>query len=102
LLSSNFKLAVLSHKFLSIEEQHMIVTIEKWGDDLAIKIPESVVQKLGLHEGSIMDMTVENDVIKLSPEGQPEYDLNKLLKLITPENRHAKVDFGQPQGSEVW
>jgi antitoxin MazE len=80
----------------------MIVTIEKWGDDLAIRIPAAVIEKLELHEGLILDLTVEEDSIKISPESQPDYNLDELLKSITPENRQAEVDFGRPQGSEVW
>ena len=36
------------------------------------------------------------------PEQRKSYDLEDLLKQITPENLHEAVDFGPPCGNEAW
>jgi hypothetical protein len=30
------------------------------------------------------------------------WTLQELLEQVTPENRHAEVDFGRPVGKEIW
>ncbi|MNR67767.1 hypothetical protein D3C85_1919390 [compost metagenome] len=32
----------------------------------------------------------------------PALDLDALIAAITPQNRHAPVDWGPPVGKEVW
>ena len=38
---------------------------------------------------------------KLLPKRKPKYRLADLLKLITPENLHERIDFGKPRGKEL-
>ncbi|WP_177309696.1 AbrB/MazE/SpoVT family DNA-binding domain-containing protein [Burkholderia ubonensis] len=38
----------------------------------------------------------------MTNESEPNDELLKLLAGVTPENRHAEVDFGRPVGREIW
>jgi antitoxin MazE len=38
----------------------------------------------------------------VEPVPKKVYDLVDLVKRITPDNLHELVDFGPPQGREVW
>jgi antitoxin MazE len=40
--------------------------------------------------------------IVIEPIRQKTYDVNALIKGITSENLHESIDFGEPQGKEVW
>ncbi|WP_219847760.1 hypothetical protein [Burkholderia multivorans] len=38
----------------------------------------------------------------MTNENELSDELLKLLAGVTPENRHAEVDFGRPVGREIW
>jgi antitoxin component of MazEF toxin-antitoxin module len=43
-------------------------------------------------------------VVRIPAESAPEetYQLDDLLKGITKDNIHGEIDFGRPEGKEVW
>ncbi|ADL07296.1 AbrB/MazE/SpoVT family DNA-binding domain-containing protein [Thermosediminibacter oceani] len=78
----------------------MTAKVQKWGNSLAIRIPSVVAERLGIHQGSEMEMIIENQAIKLIPK-KKKPTLEELLAKITPENRHAEIDFGT-EGNELF
>jgi antitoxin MazE len=81
----------------------MIVTqkIAQWGNSLGVRLPQAIAQEIGLKAGTIISISTEGDKIILSP-AKPKYTLQELLKNVTPEQQHDEVDWGEPQGEEVW
>jgi antitoxin MazE len=77
-------------------------TVKKWGNSAAVRIPASVMQatRLGLDE--VVNVREEAGRIVIEPVRQKTYDLDKLLKGITPQNQHEAVDFGPAVGKEAW
>jgi len=58
----------------------------KWGNGLAIRIPNSIAQQAGVREGDELDVDVEAEVIRLKPRrGQPA--LAEFLERITLAER---------------
>jgi antitoxin MazE len=77
-------------------------TVQKWGNSLAVRIPSTVAEIASLKQGSEMEITVSKDrKIELKPKKKVP-TLEELVSRITPENRHAEVDFGKPEGNELW
>lgn len=81
----------------------MIVTqkIAQWGNSLGVRLPQAIAQEIGLKAGTMIAITIEGDKIVLSP-AKPKYTLQELLKNVPPEQQHDEVDWGEPQGEEVW
>ncbi|GGE29135.1 multidrug transporter MatE [Marinithermofilum abyssi] len=77
----------------------MTTTVQKWGNSLAVRIPSHVAEKLDLEQGSQMEWHVENQALKLVPK-KKKPTLEELLSKVTPENRHAEIDFGA-EGNEL-
>jgi antitoxin MazE len=73
--------------------------VQKWGNSLAVRIPSVIAEKIAICQGSEMEMIVENQAIKLIPK-KKKPTLEELLAKITPENRHAEIDFGV-EGNEL-
>ncbi len=48
--------------------------ISMWGNSLGIRLPQAVIEELGLTDGAIVDVAVDNNKIILSPVKE-EYDL---------------------------
>ncbi|TCP18034.1 antitoxin MazE [Scopulibacillus darangshiensis] len=69
-------------------------TVQKWGNSLGIRIPSSVVKEIAIHQGSEMEVMVENQGITLKPK-RKKPTLEELLSQCKPENRHEEIDFGR-------
>ncbi len=80
----------------------MTTIVKKWGNSAAVRIPASVMDGLQLHLDETVDVRVEKGRIVIEPVRQTTYDLKDLLKGITSKNRHEAVEFGSPEGNEVW
>jgi antitoxin MazE len=80
----------------------MRATVKKWGNSAAVRIPASVMQATRLYLDEVVDVREEAGRIVIEPVRQKTYDLDALLKGITPTNQHEAVDFGPAMGKEAW
>ena len=80
----------------------MRATVKKWGNSAAVRIPASVMQATRLRLDEAVDVREEEGRIVIEPVRRKTYDLDKLLKGITPKNQHDAVDFGAAVGKEAW
>lgn len=78
---------------------HMTTKVQKWGNSLAIRIPKDIADQLAIHQGSELEFIVGSHGITLKPKKQKP-TLDDLLAKVTPENRHAEIDFGK-EGNEL-
>lgn len=79
----------------------MEVTIKKWGNSAAVRIPAAVFKTSKLSLGQTVEVRAENGRVIVEPVFSQEFEIDKLLVGITPENIHAPVDFGKPVGREA-
>lgn len=73
--------------------------VQKWGNSLDIRIPKSLALKLGLKEGSKVNLDVVDGRLVVKPMSTT---LEELLPKVTPENLHKEISTGEPQGRESW
>ena len=86
----------------------MQMTIKKWGNSLATRIPKAVAESTDLHLNQQVDIEAVNGKIVITPiAGKKEYKLDELLRQCRPtamkidkEDRQWLED--QPAGREVW
>ncbi|HUD07438.1 MAG TPA: AbrB/MazE/SpoVT family DNA-binding domain-containing protein [Candidatus Saccharimonadales bacterium] len=77
-------------------------SVKKWGNSLAVRIPSSVIQDLGLSENSSVQIISNGVVATIQPKKHKTINLDELVAAITPDNIHKEVDWGRPVGKEVW
>jgi antitoxin MazE len=75
--------------------------VAKWGNSLAVRIPQEAAARIGLTEGSEVIMDVNDQTITIRRIKRIT-SLDELLKGVTPGNSGREVDFGPPVGREVW
>lgn len=80
----------------------MQTRIQKWGNSLAVRIPQAFASEAGLTKDSPVDIRLENGRVVISPARRKVYTLDELLADITPEKLHDEVDWGEPRGKEIW
>jgi antitoxin MazE len=79
----------------------MKASVKKWGNSAAVRIPAAVMQAVHLELDEAVDVREQAGRIVIEPVRRKEYNLDELLKGITPKNQHESVDFGLPSGKEV-
>ena len=74
-------------------------TVQKWGNSLAIRIPQAVARQCHLIKGSPIDIAVEDKkiIIKL---GRKKMNLTQILSAIDENNLHTKVKMTDFIGKE--
>ena len=66
----------------------MQAQIKKWGNSLALLIPQSVVDTLNLQPDTLVNLTVNGTDLTVSPLRQTPETLEKLLVGVTEHNLH--------------
>jgi len=78
----------------------MRVTVKKWGNSAAIRLPAAVMAGAKVELDQAVDIREERGRIIIEPVRAPDYDLQRLIDGITDDNRHGEVESGKPIGKE--
>ncbi len=86
----------------------MYMTIKKWGNSLATRIPKAVAESIGLRLDQAVDIEAVNGKIVITPiEKKKEYKLDELLSQCKPGSMKLDKEDKEwlnavPAGREVW
>lgn len=85
----------------------MQMTIKKWGNSLATRIPKAVVESVGLHFNQEVDIEAVNGKIIITPSKTIEYNLEDLLRQCKPgamvlTDEDKEWINSPPVGNEIW
>ncbi len=80
----------------------MRTKVQRWGNSLAVRIPKSFAQEVGLVADAPVELHIADGalVITRAPVAPPT--LEELLEAVTADNLHGEVDAGPAHGAEVW
>jgi antitoxin MazE len=84
------------------EEVAVKTKVQRWGNSLAVRIPKSFAEEVGLVDGSPVDLRLVDGGLLVEPASARPPSLDELLDEVTESNLHGEVDTGSPQGSESW
>jgi antitoxin MazE len=76
--------------------------VAKWGNSLAIRIPQNLAKEIHLAEGSEIDLGIVDGSLVVTPRTRKRYSLDELVNAITPDNLHSEIDSGAAVGNEFW
>jgi antitoxin MazE len=77
-------------------------TVSKWGNSLAVRIPQEIAKQARLNEGDSVALALDRDGSIVLRSGRPRYELEELVSRITRKNRHDETRWGEPKGKESW
>lgn len=80
----------------------MRTRIQKWGNRLALRIPQVFAAEARMEQGSEVDLLLGNGRLVVAALPEPDVSLAGLLKGITADNLHRELDTGPASGSEAW
>lgn len=76
------------------------VQIAKWGNSLGLRVPRDVAARVGLKEGSRVDVEADAQGRIIISRSRRRFTLDELVAGMTPEREHRLEDDG-PQGEEI-
>ena len=81
------------------------IAVSKWGISSAIRLPKAVMEELGIKQGEVIEMTVQNGkgvIEKPKQRLAPSLEwIVSEMKRLGPENEPPIVDWGPDRGSEI-
>jgi antitoxin MazE len=80
----------------------MKTRIQKWGNSLALRIPQAFAVEAGLAENRAVEMTLVKGRLVIQPAANDPPTLEELLRGVTDENLHGEWDTGPAVGREIW
>ena len=80
----------------------MEARIGKWGNSLALRIPQALAARVGLTFNSTVELIPRGGELVISAVKPPGSELDVLLAGVTESNLHGEVDTGPPVGGEAW
>jgi antitoxin MazE len=75
------------------------VQIAKWGNSLGLRVPRDLAARIGLSEGSRVDVEARGGRLIVTKSNR-RFTLEELLAGMTPERQHRALDDA-PRGSEI-
>ena len=80
----------------------MKTRIRKWGNSLAVRIPKSFADEVGLRQDSAVEISLAEGEVVVRPIAEPKYTLDGLLAKVNKRNLHREIDTGGAVGKEMW
>ncbi len=80
----------------------MLGTVAKWGNSLAVRIPQHLAKEIELIAGGEVEISTIDGNLVIKPQKQKQYSLAELIAGITSENLHGSIETGLSVGEEIW
>ncbi len=82
----------------------MVTKIKKWGNSQGLRFSKELLEEAKINVGDEVNVTIEKGsiVIKLVRKVRGKYKLKDLVSKIPKDYEPKEVDWGKPQGKEVW
>ena len=80
----------------------MEILVQEWGNSLALRIPKSIANEIGLKRNSPVELSLVDGKLVIAPLVESALSLEHLLAQVTEDNLHGEVDTGPATGGEVW
>lgn len=80
----------------------MRARVQKWGNSLAVRIPQAFAAELHLAPDIEVELTLDDGSLALTPVVRDAPTLEALLAGVTDDNLHTPMETDPAVGVEVW
>ena len=83
-----------------MKSKSAFLTVQKWGNSLAVRIPASIARNVNFHSGTPVLLFMQQGSIIVQPTGEPKLSLNDRLKQFDPKKHGGEIMPSKPIGME--
>ena len=80
----------------------MIATIQKWGNSQGIRIPKIVLDSVNWGENEKIIIIVEDGKLIMEKANRKRKNIKELFANYNEEYKPEEIDWGKPEGEEIW
>ncbi len=80
----------------------MEIRLQKWGNSVGIRIPNSLIKSLNLKVDDILNIREEDNKIVISKSKNMKINLQELFTNYDGENLTKEFSWDDSRGKEIW
>ncbi len=80
----------------------MTTTIQKWGNSQGIRIPKALLDTVKWSENEQINIEVDNGKLVMEKVKGKRKNIKELFADYKGEYEKIEVDWGEPEGEEIW
>ena len=80
----------------------MQISVGKWGNSNAIRIPAELLKAISAKQGDKLDVEIENGKLVLGLDSKDELTFEQLFKDYSGESLKSLLVEFEPVGNELW
>lgn len=82
----------------------MITRVQKWGNSQGVRLSKHLLAEIGIAVGDAVDIQVREGKLVVTPARRIRggHDLAELVRRIPTDYQPEELDWGLPEGREVW
>jgi antitoxin MazE len=80
----------------------MITSIRKWGNSQGLRFSKEILKDIGVSVDDEVKVEVIDKKIVISKANDDKVNLKELFKNYKDEYNSNEVNWGKPQGDEIW
>lgn len=77
------------------------LTVQQWGNSLAVRIPAAVARSARFRVGQPVEVSAQDSNVLVKPLGEPKLTLAQKLAVFDPTLHGGEVMVARPIGNEV-
>ena len=80
----------------------MTTTIQKWGNSQGVRIPKILLDTVNWSENEEIVIIVEDGKLVMEKAKGKRKNIKELFKDYEEDYKPINVDWGEPEGEEIW
>ena len=80
----------------------VITTIQKWGNSQGIRIPKIILDTVNWRENEKIILEVDDGKIIIEKAKEKRKNIKELFENYEGEYEPIDIDWGEPEGEEIW
>ena len=82
-------------------EKTATLTLQRWGNSLAVRIPASIARSVGFKVGQPVEVLAQDSAVRVVAAGEPRLTLKQKLARFDPERHGGEAMATSRAGNEV-
>jgi antitoxin MazE len=82
-------------------EKTATLTVQRWGNSLAVRIPSSIARSAGFKVGQPVKVSAQQSIVRVTAVGEPRLTLKQKLARFDPDRHGGEVMATVRAGNEA-